>query len=173
MSLLRYYPVPPSSVHPADREAWRAWLEEHHAREKNVWPVKFKKTANRPRLEYAEAVEEAFCFGWIDSTARLLDDERSMIYFARRKPGSGCSRSNKLRIERPLGQTPLDLTDALAAIPDAVRHFEAFPRTAKGAILEWISNAKRPETRARRVAEAARLEHENTRARQPARRPSV
>jgi uncharacterized protein YdeI (YjbR/CyaY-like superfamily) len=187
---------PPNSFHPANRAEWRAWLEQHHGRAQGVWLVTYKKAAGKPRLEYEEMVEEALCFGWVDSKGGKLDGERTMLYFAPRKAGSGWSRPNKERVERltaaglmaPAGlakveaakvdgswaaldavealEIPPDLARALDAHPDARRHFEAFPRSAKRGILEWIANAKRPETRAARVEETARLAAQNIRANQ-------
>jgi uncharacterized protein YdeI (YjbR/CyaY-like superfamily) len=187
---------PDNSVHPATRDEWRAWLEAHHARGEGVWLVSYKKAAGRPRVEYGEAVEEALCFGWVDSKPGKLDDERSMLWFAPRKSGSGWSRPNKERVERliaegrmaPAGlakveaarrdgswtaldaaealEVPPDLDAALAAHADARRHWDAFPRSAKRGILEWIASAKRPATRASRVEETARLAAGNVRANQ-------
>jgi uncharacterized protein YdeI (YjbR/CyaY-like superfamily) len=187
---------PANSVHPKTRAAWRAWLASNHTRPEGVWLITYKKAAGKPRFEYDEAVEEALCFGWVDSKPAKLDDERSMLWFAPRKPDTGWSRPNKERIERMVAQglmapaglakveaakkdgswTALDavealeipaaLAAALAGHPDAARHFEAFPRSVKRGILEWIANAKKPETRARRVEETARLAADNVRANQ-------
>jgi len=188
--------APPNSVHPKTRAEWREWLEHHHPRTEGVWLITYKKATGKPRIEYEEAVEEALCFGWIDSKANKLDDERSMLWMSPRKPGTGWSRPNKERIERlvaagviaPAGlakieaakkdgswealdavealEIPPDLEKALAGYGAAKHNFEAFPRSVKRAILEWISNAKRPETRAKRVEETARLAAENRRANQ-------
>lgn len=188
--------IPPNAVHPLTRAEWRAWLHEHHERDAGVWFIAYKKATGKPRVEYDEAVEEALCFGWIDSKPQKLDAERSMLWFAPRKPGSGWSRVNKERIARlvagglmmPAGlakieaarqdgswdaldavealEIPPDLAAALAAYPNASTYFDAFPRSVKRGILEWISNAKKPETRANRIAETARLAEENLRANQ-------
>jgi len=83
-----------------DRAAWRAWLEAHHARPEGVWLVSFKKATGKPRVEYQDAVEEALCFGWIDSVVRTIDRERAMQLFSPRKPRSPWSKPNKLRVER-------------------------------------------------------------------------
>lgn len=188
--------MPPNAVHPLTRDEWRAWLEEHHTRREGVWLVSYKKATGQPRVEYEAAVEEALCFGWIDSKGAKLDDERTMLWFAPRKPRTGWSASNKARIERlmaagrmaPAGlakiqaaqqdgswtalddvealEVPPDLAQALAAYPSAAGYFDAFPRSAKRAILEWISIARTPATRAKRVEETARLAAENKRANQ-------
>lgn len=188
--------APPNSVQPADRRGWRLWLEENHARPEGVWLVAYKKASGRPRLEYDDAVEEALCFGWVDSKGNKLDEERSMLWFAPRKPGSGWSRSNKERVAKlihggqmtPAGlakveaahqdgswnaldavealEIPPDLAAALDANKPARQNFEAFPRSVKRGILEWIANARRPETRAKRVDETATLAAQNIRANQ-------
>lgn len=182
------------AIHPLSRAEWRQWLAEHHAETEGVWLVSYKKATGKPRLEYEEAVEEALCFGWIDSTLNVLDAERSKQWFAPRRPGSGWSRSNKERVERliqagsmtPAGLAkieaakksgawtsldeletltiPPDLAAALAAHEPAPLHFEAFPRSARLAILAWIASAKKPETRAKRIEQTARLAAQNLRA---------
>jgi uncharacterized protein YdeI (YjbR/CyaY-like superfamily) len=187
---------PENSVHPKSRSEWRAWLEKNHIRPKGVWLVTYKKATGKPRVDYEEAVEEALCFGWIDSKGKKVDDERSMLWMAPRKPGTGWSRTNKERIERlvpaglmaPAGlakieaakqdgswsaldavealEIPPDLEKALSEYPDAKKYFEAFPRSVKRAILEWISHAKKPETRSKRIEETTSLASKNMRANQ-------
>jgi uncharacterized protein YdeI (YjbR/CyaY-like superfamily) len=172
---------PENSVHPKSRAEWRAWLEEHHTQTEGVWLISYKKASGKPRMEYEESVEEALCYGWIDSKGNKLDEERSMVWFSPRKPGTGWSKINKERVERLLeaGQIapaglekveaakldgswsaldevealiiPIDLQEALEANPPANQYFETFPRSVKRAILEWIAHAKKPETRARHI----------------------
>ena len=188
--------APPNSIHPQSRAAWRKWLEQNHTRTEGVWLISYKKATGKPRFEYDEAVEEALCFGWIDSKGNKLDDERSMLWFAPRKARTGWSRPNKVRIAKliasglmaPAGlakieaaqkdeswnvldavealEIPPDLAAALAANPIAQQYFDAFPRSAKRGILEWIATAKKPETRSKRVGETARLAADNIRANQ-------
>jgi uncharacterized protein YdeI (YjbR/CyaY-like superfamily) len=187
---------PAPSVHPLSRAAWRQWLAEHHATQTGVWLVFYKKATGKPRVDYDEAVEEALCVGWVDSKPNALDDERSLLWFSPRKPGSGWSRPNQLRVQRliaaglmlPAGLqkieqakadgswsrldavedlvVPEDLALALAALPDAAANFAAFPRSARRGILEWIVNARTAATRARRIADTARLASRNERANQ-------
>ncbi len=187
---------PPNSIHPATLAEWRDWLAANHTRAEGVWLIYNKKSAGRPTVGYEAAVEEALCFGWVDSKGNKLDDERTMLWFAPRQPGSGWSRPNKERVERliadgrmtPTGlakieaaqadgswslldavenlEIPDDLAAELARYPDARARFDAFPPSARRGILEWIVQARRPETRARRVAETARLAQENVRANQ-------
>ena len=188
--------LPSNATHPQTRDAWRTWLAEHHARDEGVWLIRYKKAAGKPTVSYDAAVEEALCFGWIDSLPRKLDDERTMLYFAPRKAGSGWSRPNKERVRRmtkagkmmPAGQAkidaaqadgswsalddienlvvPDDLAEAFEHYPGAADHWEAFPRSVKRGILEWIASAKREPTRQKRVDETARLAQQNERANQ-------
>jgi uncharacterized protein YdeI (YjbR/CyaY-like superfamily) len=190
---------PENSVQPATRDEWRAWLEQNHTRTEGIWFVSYKKSAGKPRVTYEDAVEEALCFGWIDGKAGTVDEERTMLWMSPRKPGSGWSRPNKIRLERlmadgrmaPSGlekleaakrdgswtlldavealEMPDDLEQALASYPDAARHFAAFPPSARKVILQWITLAKKPETRAARIAEAARQANDNVRAYPPPR----
>ena len=173
-------------VQPADRAAWRAWLAEHHDSSPGVWVVTWKRSTGRPVLEYGDLVEEALAYGWIDSTARGLDDERTMLHFGPRKVGSGWSRPNKERIDRLLAAglmagpglavlerayadgswtllddvenlvVPPDLAAAFDRHPGAAAGWEAFPRSVKRAALERLVHAKRPATRAARIQEIAR-----------------
>lgn len=189
-------PAPNPSTHPLSRAEWREWLAANHSRPTGVWLVSYKKATGKPRIEYDEAVEEALCFGWVDSKPNKLDAERTLLWFAPRKAGTGWSRPNKLRIERMTQaglmaeaglakveqarrdgswtrldaveglEIPADLGQALDVYPSAATHFEGFPRSAKRGILEWIANAKTRETRARRVEETARLASRNERANQ-------
>lgn len=178
------------------RQEWRDWLAENHEQPDGVWLVTFKKATGKPRVEYDDAVEEALCFGWIDSKPRKLDDERSMLWFAPRKPKTGWSKPNKERVERMIAadlmtsvgltkveaakqdgswskldaverlEIPDDLADEFAKYDHAATNFDAFPRSVKRGILEWILNAKRPPTRTKRIEETARLAEVNVRANQ-------
>lgn len=191
-------PIDPpfNSTHPKSRAAWRKWLEKNHTRPEGVWLVSYKKATGKPRLDYAEAVEEALCFGWIDSKGNKLDDERSLLWFAPRKPKTGWSKLNKERVEKlikaglmmPAGlakveaakkdgswnaldaaaalEIPPDLAKAFSNNKIAKEYFEAFPRSVKGAILQWILSAKKPETRAQRIEETVTKAEKNIRANQ-------
>lgn len=176
-------------VHAETREQWRTWLAEHAELSPGAWLVSWKQHTGRPAVGYDDAVREALAVGWVDSKGVRLDDDRTLLWFTRRRPGSGWSRPNKVRlaaleqaglmtpagrraVERAVADgswtllddvedlvVPPDLADAFAARPGAREQWEAFPRTAKRAALEWIVQAKRPDTRSRRVehtAEAAR-----------------
>jgi uncharacterized protein YdeI (YjbR/CyaY-like superfamily) len=178
-----------------DRAAWRRWLQRHHDRPAGVWLVVAKK--GRAGVSYGDAVEEALCFGWIDSTANPLDEGRYLLWMAPRKPKSVWSATNKRRVAAltrggrmtdagraairtakrngswdALTETdalvePDDLAAALDADPRARRHWDAFPPSSRKMILHWVGSAKREETRRRRIEETARLAAENVRAAHP------
>ena len=188
---------PPNSFHPPTLAAWRAWLELNHTRPDGIWLITYRRASSKATFTYEQAVEEALCYGWIDGHTKTLDEERGMQWYAPRRAGSVWARSNKERVARliadgrmtPAGQAkidaaqadgtwalwdsvdslavPDDLAAALAGYPDARANFDAFPRSARHAILGWIATAKRPETRAKRIAETARLAQDNVRANQP------
>src|SRR6266498_110752 len=92
------------SFYAKDRKAWRNWLEKNHAKSPGVWLIYYKKTSGKRRVEYNDAVEEALCFGWIDSTMRPMDEERYMQRFTPRKSKSGWSGLNKERVKRMIAQ---------------------------------------------------------------------
>ena len=186
----------PSRVECTTRAQWRAWLEKHHSTSTGVWLVTFKKSQGEKYLPYDARVEEALCFGWVDSKPGKLDANRTMLYFSPRKPKSGWAKPNKIRVEkliaaglmRPAGLAaievakangawtlldeieeyiaPPDLEIALDAKPNARKHFDAFPLSIRRGIYQWIILAKRPETRAKRIAETVSLATENIRANQ-------
>jgi uncharacterized protein YdeI (YjbR/CyaY-like superfamily) len=83
-----------------DRADWRGWLRANHASSSGVWLVTWKKSAGRARVDYDAAVEEALCYGWVDSRSKTIDDERTSLFFTPRKPKSSWSESNVARVER-------------------------------------------------------------------------
>ncbi len=177
-----------------DRNDWRDWLEKHHQIQSFVWLV--IRTASSPLqgVRYEEAVEEALCFGWIDSKAHRRNKESYLLYFAPRKPKSNWSRTNRLRAQKMIGEgkmteagmkaielarktgawvasddaerarIPDDLQEAFERNKTAAANFQAFPRSTKGVILEWIRSAMRPETRRKRIEETVHLAERNIRA---------
>ncbi len=92
------------TYHAKDRKTWRKWLEKNHAASSGIWLIYYKKTSGRKRLDYSDAVEEALCFGWIDSTTRPIDEEKYMQRFTPRKSKSGWSAINKQRIEKMISR---------------------------------------------------------------------
>jgi uncharacterized protein YdeI (YjbR/CyaY-like superfamily) len=170
------------TVYACDRQVWRSWLATNHRTAIDVWLVYYKVRSGKPSVQYAEAVKEALCFGWIDSKVKSLDAERYQQIFTPRKPKSVWSKLNKQYIEELLQQglmtaagiekieqakqdgswtsldeiealvIPTDLADALSVDETARRNFASFSNSAKKTIFYWISSAKRPETRAERIA---------------------
>jgi len=167
----------------ADREAWRAWLAQHHDRARGVWILFLKKHVKRPGIRYEEAVEEALCFGWIDSTVRRLDEARYVQRFSPRQAGGSWSPSNRERLRRlhaagrvtPAGLAkagevlhepdppaperpcvfPPELEARLRELPAAWSAFERLPPSHRRRYVAWVTEARQEETRLRRLAEAA------------------
>jgi uncharacterized protein YdeI (YjbR/CyaY-like superfamily) len=169
-------------VQPKSRKEWRAWLHRHHASSKGIWLVIAKKHSNLPTVAYNDAVEEALCFGWIDGLMNPVDGTFYMQLFTPRKPKSAWASSNKKRVEQLIAAglmtdagmklvelakktgtwNALDAVDAMT-IPDdflralkrkagAKKGFDAYPPGLKKQCLYHLNDAKRPETRARRIA---------------------
>ena len=185
-----------NSFYAKDAADWRKWLEEHHQSKQSIWLVIYKKNSGVPSVYYPEAVDEALCFGWVDSKPNKRDDKSYYQFFSQRNPKSNWSRVNKEKVARltaagkmaAAGQAmvaeakkrgtwdalndvenlviPDDLQIALEKVPKALEYFTAFPKSTRRSILEWILNAKKPETRAKRIEETARLAGENIRANQ-------
>lgn len=167
------------------RAEWRAWLAANHASARGAWLVSWKQATGRPAVAYDDAVEEALCFGWVDSLQRPIDGERSRQLFTPRRSASRWSSSNKRRVERLLAAglmepaglaaveaakasggwaalddverliVPDDLAAALAARPGAQAGWDGYPPSVRRGILTWLLDAKRPATRAARIDETA------------------
>ena len=164
-------------VQPKSRAAWRAWLDKNHASSTGVWLVFAKKHTGLPTLSYDDAVQEALCFGWIDSLVKSIDDRFHMQMFTPRKPKSAWSATNKARVAAliksdlmtPAGLAAIALAkktgawnayakvDALTIPPELQRAFDASPAARKNwptysasaqrSFLHMVNNFKRPETR--------------------------
>lgn len=182
-----------SDFHPLSRQEWRDWLAKNHAKAAGIWFVYYKKQSGKPRVSYDEAVEEALCFGWIDSLPRKFDDERSKLLFTPRKPKSVWSKLNKTRIEKLIEnglmteiglakieaakkdgswntldasdnlEIPADLAKALEKNKIAAKNFAAFSDAVKRVVLSWIFGAKRGETRAARIEKTVLMAERNKR----------
>ena len=170
-------------VQPKSRNAWRGWLERHHATSSGVWLVFAKKHTRLPSLTYDDAVEEALCFGWIDSLVKSIDDTHHMQMFTPRKAKSVWSALNKARVARLLKAglmtaaglavvalakkagtwnalahvesltVPPELQTAIDANEDAKANWPTYSASARKGFLYALNNAKRPDTRERRVRE--------------------
>lgn len=167
--------------HAGSRTQWRSWLEHHHDTAPGVWLCSWKRPTGLPACPYPEAVEEAICFGWIDSTVYTLDDERGLQLFTPRKPKSTWTRLNRQRVANmeaaglmsdggrravdiakhngwwtiydPVADLiePADLAAELDAHPTSRREWDAFAPSARKAMLWWVISAARDETRAKRI----------------------
>ena len=179
------------------KAGWRSWLERNRGESSGAWLVSWKKTSGKPFVPYREAVDEALCFGWVDSRPNRLDEQRAMRLFTPRNPASPWSRLNKEKVARPTAQrlmapagmrpvqaakangawsiyddveelvVPPDLAAALAANEAAKTFFRGFPASSSKNILWWIKSARRSGTRAARVARTVELAAENRMANHP------
>jgi uncharacterized protein YdeI (YjbR/CyaY-like superfamily) len=167
-------------------DRWRDWLDEHHASESEVWLVFYKQQTGVATIEYEDALDEALCFGWVDSLVKRLDDRRYARKFTPRRLDSRWSNKNRQRyatlkasgrlkpagIKRPPtdrgygprparlpmpSKLPAYIHAALSKHPAALRHFEALPPSQRRRYLGWIESAKQEETKLRRLKEAIRL----------------
>jgi uncharacterized protein YdeI (YjbR/CyaY-like superfamily) len=109
------------TTHPKSRKQWRQWLEKNHLSSPGIWFVYYKKESGKPRVRYDEAVEEALCFGWIDSQPRKLDNEKAMLKFTPRNPKSVWSKLNKSRVEKLIAQK-LMMPAGIAKIEEAKKN---------------------------------------------------
>jgi uncharacterized protein YdeI (YjbR/CyaY-like superfamily) len=165
------------------RRQWRKWLEEHHDKETEIWLIFHKRHTGVACLSYDDAVEEALCYGWIDSIIRRLDESRYARKLTPRKAGSRWSGANRRRYEdlasrgllaapglkrpptsrsadapRPLvNELPSYIRRALGANRRAWRFFEGLAPSYRRTYVGWIGSAKREETKERRLHEAVRL----------------
>ena len=186
-----------NSFYAKNRKAWRTWLSKNHTKQTEVWLVIQNKSSSIPSVRVEEAVEEALCFGWIDTTANKRDAESRYLRFVPRKAKSNWSTINRNRVEKlaaaglimPAGQAMIDLAKStgtwmaladaqLLIIPDDLQqafaknkkarsNFELFSNSSKRFILEWIANAKRPETRLKRIKETVASAAKNIKANHP------
>lgn len=180
-----------------NRKQWRQWLEKNHQAEKCVWLIIYKKESGTPGIYYPEAVDEALCFGWIDSKANKRDEKSYYQFFAKRNLKSNWSKINKAKVEKllvsglmmPAGlmmvevakqsgtwnaldeveniSIPEDLQNVFDKDKAAYENWSKFPRSSRRGILEWILNARRAETRAKRIEETVRMAAENKKANYP------
>ncbi len=169
--------------YPESRVEWRRWLEENHVKEQACWVVFFTKASGKPTLTWSEAVDEALCFGWIDSKKIAIDSEKSHQFFTKRKAKSTWSKINKEKIERLINEglmtraglecvdiakqngswnildeveelvVPNDFEAALDQYDGAKEYFQSLSKSVKKMMLYWLLSAKRPETRQKRLDE--------------------
>jgi uncharacterized protein YdeI (YjbR/CyaY-like superfamily) len=164
-------------------EKWREWLAAHHGSEAEVWLIYYKRQTGRPSIAYDESVDEALCFGWIDSLIKRIDDDRYARKFTPRKPDSRWSASNRKRfaqleasgrltpagLNRPPGdrsaaaprpsalKIPRYIQQGLRSRPVAWTFFQSLAPSYRRMYIGWINSAKQPETKTRRLQEAVGL----------------
>lgn len=176
-----------ATFYPSSRQEWRLWLEENHSTVQSVWLICYKKKANVPTISWSEAVDEALCFGWIDSVRKTLDHEKFIQFFGRRKPKGTWSKVNKEKIKQLIEEgrmtqagldsierakqngswTILDDVEELIIPEDLEKEFQNKPgsedfflslsKSVRKAILQWLVLAKQAETRQKRIKEIAEL----------------
>jgi uncharacterized protein YdeI (YjbR/CyaY-like superfamily) len=170
------------TLYVTDPKKWREWLKTHYKTEKEIWLVYYKKHTGKPRIEYNDAVEQALCFGWIDSTVRSLDEERSAQRFSPRKPRSGYSQANIERLRRLVAQGkvmdevveslgdileqefifPKDILEAIKAGKEAWENYQNFSEPYKRIRVAFIEGArKRPEEFRKRLNYFIKMTREN------------
>ena len=173
--------------YPASRAAWRKWLELNHLSLRAVWLVFYSRKSGKSTITWAEAVEEALCFGWIDSKKVKVDEEKAHQFFSKRKSTSTWSKINKTHVKRLIAEglmsaaglqsieiaqqngswslldeveeliIPADLEEAFATHPTAKDVFLRLSKSAKKVLLQGLVLAKRPETRQKRIREILAL----------------
>ncbi|UKB77613.1 YdeI/OmpD-associated family protein [Chryseobacterium sp. MEBOG07] len=174
-----------STVYVNTKAEWREWLENNHHVEQSIWLVCNTKKSNLPVVYWTELVDEALCFGWIDSTRKTIDEGSFMQLFSRRKPKSTWSKINKEKVERLIENKlmtqagletiriakengswtildtveeliiPEDLNETFKLHEGSEAYFLSLSKSIKKMMLQWIVLAKRPETRKNRIDEIA------------------
>lgn len=177
-------------------DTWRNWLKKNHQKLQSVWLIIYKKNSKIESIDYNNAVDEALCFGWIDSKPNKRDTLSYYQYFSKRNPKSNWSQVNKNKVQKLISEKrfsesgfemvriakesgtwdalndvdnliePQDLRALFEQNEGAYTNWKRFPNSVKRGILEWIFNAKRPDTRKKRIATTVSLAEENIRANQ-------
>jgi uncharacterized protein YdeI (YjbR/CyaY-like superfamily) len=155
------------TLYVTERMAWRSWLAKNHDKENEIWLVYFRKSSHRRRISYNDAVEEALCYGWIDSNVKGMDDECFAQRFSPRKPTSNLSQMNRERIRQLTAKKkmtkaglaavahvfcpakeekfiiPKDILEAIKKDKQAWHHFRRFPKSYKRIRIAYIEHARR------------------------------
>jgi len=173
-----------NTLYVTHRKDWRAWLRRNHAETREIWLIYYKKHSGRPRLPYNHAVEEALCYGWIDSTVKRIDKDRTAQRFSPRRPRSFLSETNKERVRRLIKSKKMtriglrkiqpqmdekythapDIIAALKRDAKTWRHFRSFPESYQRIRVGWIDAARRrPEIFQQRLRYFLRMTAQNKR----------
>ncbi len=183
----------PEKLYVTNRDHWRLWLETNHDAKKEVWLIYYKKHTGKPTIPYADAVEEALCFGWIDSTIQRIDDQKYARKFTPRKNKSKWSELNIRRARKMIREgrmteaervkfeemenksrsgrkakplkkrlfIPPDLKQALSTNAKARENFDNFAPGYKKLYVRWIADAKRRQTREKRINQTVKRASQN------------
>jgi len=181
---------------PSDKQDWRKWLELNHNKKEAVWLIFYKKKSPNYNLSWSESVDEALCFGWIDSVKKTIDTEKYIQYFSRRKAKSNWSKINKDKVKTLIEQglmeedgyksieiakengswtlldevealvIPEDLKEQLTTHKGSMEYFDSLSKSAKKILLHWVVSAKRKETRQKRILEIAENASKNLKPKQ-------
>ena len=165
---------------PKNRQEWREWLIENHQKEEAIWLGYYRTNTQISTIAYTDAVDEALCFGWIDSKLQPLDQQRYLQYFCKRKPTSVWSKVNKTKVEKLIAEglmtqagyktieiakqngswtllddaenlvLPQPLAQALQQAP-LQTYWQNLSRTTQRNLLQWVAIAKKPETKTKRI----------------------
>lgn len=184
------------TFYPKSRQQWRAWLEKNHVKKDAVWLIMYKKIADKPSVKWGEAVDEALCYGWIDSKAQTIDEESYRQFFSKRKPKSVWSKINKEKVQQLIAEgkmmpagyasieiakqngswTSLDEVEEMVIPKDLEKEFKKYKgsktfflglsKSIKKMMLHWIMAAKKPETRQKRITEIAEHASRNVKPKQ-------
>jgi uncharacterized protein YdeI (YjbR/CyaY-like superfamily) len=175
------------TICPKNKQQWRQWLQENHGKKQSIWLIYYKKKSSMPTVNWSEAVDEALCFGWIDSKKQSIDEEKYMQFFCRRKSNSSWSKVNKAKIQRLEAEglmtqagfnsietaklngswAILDEVEELIIPEDLDREFQkrlgsksyflSLSMSDRRNILQWIVLAKRQQTRLKRIQKIGEL----------------
>lgn len=175
---------------PSNKQDWRKWLELNHKNKEAVWLIFYKKKSSKYNLNWSESVDQALCFGWIDSVKKTINDEKYIQYFSKRKAKSNWSKINKNKVQFLIEQgfmkeagyksieiakengswTFLDEVEALLIPEDlkkefinykgSIEYFQSLSNSVKKILLYWVISAKRKETRQKRISEIAQNANE-------------
>jgi len=171
--------------YPKTKQHWRKWLEKNHIRKDAVWLIHYKQNANKPSLRWSDAVDEALCFGWIDSKGVTIDETSFRQYYCKRKPTSTWSKVNKEKIKQLIIDNkmtdaglacieiakqngswtildeveeliiPKDLSKAFRDNKGSKKYFLSLSKSKQKYLLQWIVLSKQPQTRQKRIDEIA------------------
>lgn len=170
----------------ADLKKWRAWLKKYHKTKKEIWLVYYRKSSGKPRISYNDSVEEALCWGWIDSTYKKIDDQKFCQRFSPRRPTSKVSEMNKERMRRlirekrmtPAGldavkkvfdhkkdvfEMPKDILKKLKKDTEVWKNFQKFPKSYQTIRVGWIAMTKRPDEYKKRLKYFLKMTKQNKR----------